>query len=236
MPASFSGFSPAALKFLKALKKNNNREWFQARKETFDTELKAPLEQLVNAVNERLLSFAPDYLTEPKQAIFRIYRDTRFSNDKTPYKTHIAAWFKRRGITDKSAGGFYFHISAEEVVVAGGVYMPPKEQLAAVRHHLVEHHERFRQLAASKKLKTLTEFEGETLLRDPKGFPKDHPASDLIRRKQWGWHSKLPAETALRPDLLKEITARLEALAPGVEFLNEPFRVATKPRREMFFE
>jgi uncharacterized protein (TIGR02453 family) len=236
MAAKFDGFSPAALKFLKGLKKNNNREWFQARKEIYDLELKAPLEQLVNAINERLLAFAPDYLTEPKQAIFRIYRDTRFSNDKTPYKTHIAAWFKRRGMVATSGGGFYFHISAEEVVVAGGLYMPPKEQLAAVRHHLLEHHEQFRALAASKKLKKLAEFEGASLLRDPKGFPKDHPASDLIRKKQWGWHSTLPAEVALQPTLLGEITSRMEVLTPVVEFLNEPLLVAAKPRREIFFD
>jgi uncharacterized protein (TIGR02453 family) len=135
-----------------------------------------------------------------------------------------------------SGGGFYFHISAEEVVVAGGLYMPPKEQLAAVRHHLLEHHEQFRALAASKKLKKLAEFEGASLLRDPKGFPKDHPASDLIRKKQWGWHSTLPAEVALQPTLLGEITSRMEVLTPVVEFLNEPLLVAAKPRREIFFD
>ena len=134
----FSGFSPEGLKFLRSLKRNNRREWFQPRKDVFDTHLKVPMEQLVEEINSALDRFAPEYVTETKKAIFRIYRDTRFSNDKTPYKTHIAAWFKKRGINDKSAGGFYFHVSPEEVVAAAGVFVPPADQVLALRKVLQE--------------------------------------------------------------------------------------------------
>ena len=93
----FSGFPPETLKFLRALARNNRREWFQPRKETFETKVKAPMTELVEGINAELLAFAPDHITDPKKAIYRIYRDTRFSADKTPYKTHFAAIFPRRG-------------------------------------------------------------------------------------------------------------------------------------------
>lgn len=224
------------MKFLRGIKRNNNREWFQARKPIFDAELKEPMARLTEAINGALLKFAPAYVTEPKKAVFRFYRDTRFSNDKTPYKTHVAAWFKRSGFNDHSAGGFYFHVSAEDIVIAGGVYQPPPDQLLAIRTHLVDYHERYRKLTGSKKMKTLfTRFGGEGLARDPKGFPKDHPASDLIRLKQWGYGITLPSTIATTPKLFSEIVKRFEALTPIVDFLNEPF-AAKKPRREIYFE
>ena len=107
----FPGFSPEALKFLRGLERNNRREWFQPRKETFETLVKAPMTQLVEAVNAELLRFAPDHITDPKKSVYRIYRDTRFSADKTPYKTHIAAIFPPRGLEKHASAGFYFHVS-----------------------------------------------------------------------------------------------------------------------------
>jgi uncharacterized protein (TIGR02453 family) len=227
-------FTDDALKFLRQLKRNNNREWFQARKAIYEEQLKAPMERLVEAINARMVKFAPDYLTEPKKAVFRIYRDTRFSNDKTPYKTNVAAWFRRSGVKDTSAGGFYFHLSTEELMVAAGVYMPPPDQTLAIRKHLLEHHVRFRELAA-KPSKKMMALEGAALTRDPKGFPKAHPAMDLIRQKQWGWYARHEPDIALTPKLLKSITDGFAILAPLVDFLNEPFVIA-KPRREIFFE
>src|SRR5690349_17647664 len=109
MRPSFSGFPPEGIAFLRALKKNNNLDCFQPRKELFESKVKGPMIELVTAVMEALADFAPAYVDDPKKAIFRIYRDTRFSKDKTPYKTHIAAVFTRRG--DKESGsGYYFHI------------------------------------------------------------------------------------------------------------------------------
>lgn len=232
----FPGFSKQGIQFLRQLKRHNDREWFQPRKEIFERELKRPMESLIDEINAAFAKFAPDYITEPKKAMFRIYRDTRFSNDKTPYKTHVAAWFKRKENERTTAGGFYFHVSPEAVYAAGGVYMPPADQQRAIRMHLLDHHERFRKLASSRKLKSLLgEMEGSTLSRDPKGFPKDHPAGDLIRHKQWAWGTELDASLALTSTLLPEIVKRFEAVAPLVEFLNEPF-LARKPRREMYFD
>src|ERR1700688_4637899 len=111
----FPGFPPEALTFLRNLKRNNRREWFQPRKEIFETRVKAPMVELVEAVNAALLEFAPDHIADPSKAIYRIYRDTRFSADKTPYKTHIGAIFPRRGLGKHSSAGFYVHLSPKSV-------------------------------------------------------------------------------------------------------------------------
>ncbi len=132
-PSSFAGFPKDAIQFLRSLKRNNRREWFQPRKHLFEQHVKAPMLELVAALNAEMARFAPEYVTDPAKALFRIYRDTRFSADKTPYKTHIAAWFRRRGAKDVHLGGFYFSISPEQIEVAGGLYHPERQTTLLVR-------------------------------------------------------------------------------------------------------
>src|SRR3982074_839639 len=124
MAAAFQGFPEEGMKFLRSLARNNDREWFQPRKHIYDEQVKAPMQELILAVTREMMRFAPDYVAEPGKAIYRIYRDTRFSKDKTPYKTHIAAIFKHRDLGKNSGAGFYFSVSADEIEVGGGIYMP----------------------------------------------------------------------------------------------------------------
>lgn len=226
-------YAPEALKFLRGLKRNNNRDWFNGRKSIYEQQIKAPTLAIVAAINEAMLRFAPDNVQPPQKAAFRIYRDIRFSSDKRPYKTHQGAWWARSGLEKTSGGGFYFHIGADEVVIAAGVYMPQREQLLAIRRHLELHHEQMRRLLASKKLRSLmSEFDGQKLTRPPKGFPPDSPAMDLLVCRQWGVAAHLPAETATSPTLFKEIVKRFEAAAPIVELLNTS--ILPKPRKPLF--
>jgi uncharacterized protein (TIGR02453 family) len=214
-------FPPEAITFLKGLEKNNAREWFQPRKEIFDTKLKAPMFELVEAINAELLNFAPEFITEPKKAVYRIYRDTRFSKDKTPYKTHIGAIFPRRGLTKDSGAGYYFHVSAKGVGIACGAYGPGPEQLRKIRHFLAENDKVFRSSAAKLK-RLMGPVQGTTLQRVPKGFAAEHPAVDLIKMKQWYWWVELDAKLATSPKLKAEVVKRFRAMAPMVEFLNRP--------------
>src|SRR5882672_11336372 len=140
----YPGFPAEGIEFLRKLARNNRREWFQPRKEIFETKVKQPMIDLVEAVNAELLHFAPDHITDPKKAIYRIYRDTRFSPDKTPYKTHIAAIFPRRALDRQASAGFYFHLAPEETGIAAGLYQPGKEELRAARLWLQDNHDRFR--------------------------------------------------------------------------------------------
>jgi uncharacterized protein (TIGR02453 family) len=219
----FPGFPPEALKFLRALKRNNDREWFQPRKEIFDTKVRAPMEQLVEAINAELLKFAPEHITDPKKAIYRIYRDTRFSGDKTPYKTHIAAIFPRRGLDRHTSAGFYFQLSPEETGLATGLYGPGKEELLAVRSWLRENHAGFRKAAKAPE-KLFGKLYGDSLTRAPKGFDPAHPADDLVRMKSWLYWVQLKPEVAETPKLLPELIQRFRAAAPVVEMLNTPLK------------
>lgn len=229
MRSGFQGFSREASEFFRGLEKNNRREWFQPRKELFETHLRAPMLDLVTVVNAELARFAPDYIVDPPKSLYRIYRDTRFSSDKTPYKTHIAAMFWRRGLNKKTGAGLYFSVSHKEVEIAGGVYMPGPEQLGAIRNRLAERYEEFRKLTGSKKLRNLMgELRGDQLSRVPKGFPSDHPAADLLRGKQWYYYVLLDPGAAASPAIVKEIATRFRAMAPLVDFLNAPLLARPK--------
>ncbi|HVW84134.1 MAG TPA: DUF2461 domain-containing protein, partial [Bryobacteraceae bacterium] len=127
MKSTFRGFSPEGIAFLRDLKANNDREWFAPRKSIYEEHLRLPMIELVRAVHGEMLRFAPEYVGEPAKCIFRIYRDTRFSKDKTPYKTHIAASFWRNGMEKNRGAGYYFSVSPEEIEIAGGLYMPEPE-------------------------------------------------------------------------------------------------------------
>jgi uncharacterized protein (TIGR02453 family) len=226
-------FTPEALKFLRALARHNDREWFTPRKATFDRELKEPMLALIGEINHALADFAPDHIRPPHKAMFRIYRDTRFSADKKPYKTHVAAWWVRAGMEKTSGAGFYFHVSPKETVIAAGMYMPSPEQLLAVRRYLVDHHAELRALLAGRKLKAaMQEFEGNRLKRPPRGFAPDSPAMDLLVCRQWGVSATLPPELATQPGLLKEITKRFALAAPIVHLLNTPL-VGDVEKRQM---
>jgi len=214
-------FPAEAIKFLKGLEKNNTRDWFQPRKEIFESTLKEPMMAFVEEINAELLRFAPDHITEPKKAVYRIYRDTRFSKDKTPYKTHLGAIFPRRGLGKDAAAGFYFHVSAKEVGVACGAYAPGPEQLLEIRRFLAANEKLFRATAAKAK-KLMGPVQGSTLQRVPKGFDSEHPAADLIKRKQWYCWVELDAALATSPKLKAEIVKRFKAMAPMVELLNKP--------------
>jgi uncharacterized protein (TIGR02453 family) len=232
-------FTEQALKFLRALKRNNNREWFEPRKATYEKELKAPMLAILAAINDAMIDFAPDSVQPPQKAMMRIYRDIRFSADKTPYKPRVAAWWSRAGLEKTSGAGFYFSLNTTELTIAAGAYMPEREQLLAIRRYLAEsdggggHHKELRTLLAGKKLKgKLQQFEGHRLTRPPKGFDPNDPAIDLLLCRQWGIAATLPAETATTPALLKEIIDRFRLAAPIVELLNEP--LLGKPKKPLF--
>ena len=223
MKTDFPGFPAQMADFFRGLEKNNNREWFQQRKPIFDEQVKAPMHALVEELNRRMMKFAPDYVTDPVRAIYRIYRDTRFSHDKTPYKTHVAAVFNRRDFDKNSGAGLYFSVSHAEIEIAGGLYMPSAEQLLAVRTHIAANHEELRKIVTNRKLTTeLGELWGEKLSRAPKGFPPDHPALDLLRFKQWLVYTTIDPAVALTPKLLDEVARRFRLMMPLVDYLNRP--------------
>jgi uncharacterized protein (TIGR02453 family) len=226
LASRFAGFSPEAVKFFKGLARHNNRDWFLPRKAVFEEHVKAPMRELVEALNGELKKFAPEFVTDPDKAVYRFYRDTRFSKDKTPYKDHIAASFRRRGSGPHQSGGFYLQFSDKDCAVGGGVYMPEPEVLLAIRGHIAEHHGKLRKILAGAALrKQLGELQGDQLSRVPKGFAADHPAADLLKFKSLFLWKSLAPEVALTPQFFSEVLTRFRLMKPFLDFLTAPVAV-----------
>lgn len=230
MRTAFPGFPPEGIQFFRNLARHNNRDWFLPRKPIFEDKVKRPMRELVEALNAAMMAFAPEHVTDPDKAIYRFYRDTRFSQDKTPYKDQIAATFPRRGLARHDGASYYFAVSHKEVAVGGGVYLPSAETLTAIRHHIAQRHEEFRRITEARAVRRLFgELQGEQLVRVPKGFCANHPAADLLRFKQYLLYVELPPDLAPTPALYGEVLKHFHTMAPFVEFLNAP--LAGRPQR-----
>ncbi len=229
MRPGFPGFSPEALQFFRGLARNNKREWFLPRKPVYEEKVKAPMRQLVEALNLALHDFASEYETDPDKAIFRIYRDVRFSKNKKPYKEHIAATFHRRGTATHGQAGYYIAISHKEVAIGGGVYAPEPPELLAIRQRISKRQDEFRRILAARPVrKLLGNLHGDRLSRVPRGFAADHPAADLLRFKYYILYAELAPRLATSPALYKQIVDRFRVMVPFMRFLTESFAAQKK--------
>ena len=223
MTARVSCFSRDALAFLRALKRNNRREWFKPRKEKYETLLRSPMIALVERLAADLRDFAPDLVASPKASLYRIYRDTRFSENKTPYKTHVAAVFPCRTLPKHQGAGLYFHISPDEVWIGGGMYAPDTSQIQAVREHIAGNVRRLRTIVESPSFRrTVGRLEGEQLRRVPRGFAKDHEAAEYLRFRQFLAGAEFPPPFATSPRFYTTVVKVFREVAPLIRFLNEP--------------
>jgi uncharacterized protein (TIGR02453 family) len=237
VPTSAAAYlRPEAFTFLRNLARHNDREWFTPRKAQFEAELKEPMLAIVRKVTDAMMDFAPAFIRPAEKCLFRIYRDTRFSNNKLPYKTHVAAWWSHQGLEKTSGAGYYFHVNAKEVIIAAGAYMPEKDQLSQIRHWLLDHHAEFRKLLQKPAVrKTFSELEGNALTRPPKGVPSEHPGMDLIRCRQWGLSATLAADEALKQNFANTIVRHFKIAAPVVDALNSPIVAAQAPKKKVLF-
>lgn len=216
-------FSPKALAFLRALKRNNDRDWFRARKEQYEVLLRAPMIAVIERLADDFQRFAPDLVANPKTSLYRIYRDTRFSENKAPLKTNVAAVFPCRGLQKHQGAGLYFEVSPGWVWVGGGMYAPETAQLQAVREHIAANVHRLRAIVESPGFRrTVGRLEGERLQRVPRGFPKDHEAADYLRYRQFLAGREFPAAFATSPRFYAGVVNVFERVAPLTRFLNEP--------------
>ena len=228
---AFKAFPKEGLKFLRSLKRNNNREWFQEHKSIYEEHVKQPMEDLIHALAAEFQRFAPEMIATPRDSAYRIYRDTRFSKDKSPYKTHIAAVFPRSGLGKHDGAGFYLHIATSEVFIGGGLYMPEAEDLARVRQRIADDPAAFFRVIRGKQFKKLFgDVTGDQLARVPRGFPADHPAANYLRNKNFLAARSFPAETAVSPQFFRLIVETFKGMVPFVRFLNEPVLHARRLR------
>ena len=201
---TFNGFSPEAIQFLADLAANNDRAWFQPRKADYERLLKEPLEALVAALAERFEARGIPLQADPKRSIFRIYRDTRFSKDKSPYKTNVGASFPWVEAGSPGGGahsnGGYFHFQPGEMYMGGGMWHPEPAKLAAFRQ-LVDKGKGLEALDDPDFVAAFGGIHGETLARVPQGFAKDHPRAELLKLKDLTFGHRLSDREVLSPDL-----------------------------------
>jgi uncharacterized protein (TIGR02453 family) len=240
MADSFRRFGKGALTFLRQLKRNNEREWFQANKETFDNEVLAPLKLLVEEVDVRFGSFAPEFVGDPKRSIFRIYRDVRFSKDKSPYKTHAAAWFKHQnssqGVGSEAHGagaGYYFHLEPGASFIGGGIWMPPRPTLNQLRDSIAARPKDFEQSMSAPAFKRRfgTLSEESMLTRLPRGFTPGHPAEQWLRYQSFTAGADLSDADVLNRKLVDRIEKDFRTMLPFVRWLNRSLGYQEKERR-----
>lgn len=221
-------FSPKALTFLRALKRNNDREWFRARKDQYEALLRGPMLEIIARLSDDFEGFAPDLQASPA-SIFRIYRDTRFSEDKTPLKTQISAVFPSKSLPRHGGAGLYFEVTPGWVWAGGGLYAPDTSALQAVREHIAAHLGQFRAIVTSPAFKrAVGRLEGEQLQRVPRGFPSDHPAAEYLKFRQLIGGRQFPAAFATSPRFYTGLLGVFKPVAPLVGFLNHAIERASR--------
>lgn len=222
-------FTPASLRFFRALRRNNAKPWFEAHRPEYEEHVRGPMRTLVEELDVRLARFAPEITGDPRRSLFRINRDIRFSADKSPYKTHAACWFYHRdgdqkvGSQAESGGaGFYFHLAPGESFVGGGIWMPPRPVLNRLRDAIAEQHETFGRIARATAI--VRRFGGlsqeEMLKRMPRGYADNHPAAPWLRYQSFTVGRALKDDQVTGPRLAEVLEKDFRAMLPLVRWLN----------------
>jgi len=239
MPKAEPFFTDKTFKFLRALARNNDREWFAAHKTAYEADLRQPFLRLIAALSEPLHGISPQIVANPKPmggSLFRIYRDTRFSGDKRPYKEHSGANFyhaatraiTRGGDADQAtmgrldAPGFYLHLAPGEngSFCGGGLWHPQPATLKRVRDYLLNNPASWKAATRSAAFrKTYGVLGGECLSRPPRGYDPEHELIEDFKRKDYVCASHLDEETLCRPDLPKILVKRFAVAAPLIDWL-----------------
>lgn len=215
-------FPRKTVSFLRSLKRNNNREWFRAHKDDYERHVRGPMIDVVTRLAVDMRSFAPELIADPKISLFRPYRDTRFSSDKSPIKTAVGARFPSRQFARGEGAGLYFEVAPGWVWIGGGMYMPSTTDLQAIREEITSSHPRLHRLVTSLSFKRACgEMIGDRLTRVPRGYAKDHPAAHYLQFKQFLGASEYEASFATSPGFYRELVRVFKAVTPLVKFLNQ---------------
>jgi uncharacterized protein (TIGR02453 family) len=217
-------FTSEFFEFLSQLKQTNSREWFQANKARYRQDVQEPLLRFIADFAAPLAGISPRFVADPRPSggsMFRIYRDVRFSRDKSPYKTHAAAQFRHQQGRDVHAPGFYLHLEPENVFVGAGLWHPAGPTLAAVRDAIVERPEKWSATLSDPEFVAGHDLGGEKLKRSPRGYDPDHPLVEYLKFKDFVSYQNLTEAEALSPGFLDTVADSCRAAAGFVRFLTE---------------
>ncbi len=233
-------FTTATLRFLRSLARNNRKPWFEAHRVEFEAVVQAPMRALIEEMDVRLARFAPEIIGDPRRSMFRIYRDIRFSKDKSPYKTHAACWFYHRdgsrAVGREATGGgagFYFHIAPGSCFAGGGMWMPPREALAQLRDAIVEDPRRFQRIVTDRRVaRRLGGLDEDAMLtRVPRGFPANHPAARWLRFQSLTLGRQLLDAQAVSARLPALLETDFRLIVPLVRWINGVLGLKPAERR-----
>ena len=227
--ADFNGFPPDLFKFFEELAQNNDREWFNANKPRYLESVVAPMGDYIRAVAPRLKRISPHFRADPKPhggSMFRIYRDTRFSHDKTPYKTHAACHFRHLAHGDAHAPGFYVHLEPGRLMFGGGIWLAPSKQLGLIREFIMDNPGAWEQLSRSTAVRKLGGIKGEQLKRPPRGYDAEARHIEDLKRKSFFLMAEAEPELALTPEFLNETVKVFRTAAKLNHFICDALELA----------
>ena len=216
-------FSPNALRFLRSLKGHNDREWFKVHKDEYETCVRAPMINVIERLAVDFRRFAPELVASPQKSLYRIYRDTRFSENKAPLKTHVAAGFPWRGLPRHEGAGLYFEVAGGWVWAGGGMWAPQPPQLHRVREHISNTYPEIQRISRTRTFRRdLGDLQGDRLSRVPRGFKNDDPAAEYLKYYRFVAGREFPASLATSAEFYPTLLRTFRALMPLLRFLNEP--------------
>jgi len=217
-------FTQDTFRFLKDLNKNNDREWFAANKKRYEEHLKDPALRIISAFAPELKTISPHFMATPR-SLFRIYRDTRFAKDKTPYKTHVGLHFRHDRSKDAHAPGFYLHVEPGSSFLGVGIWHPDGPALRAIREHIVEEPVAWKRASRAKAFQATFELAGDRLKRPPKDFDPDHPLIEDLKWKDYIGIAELRDSFVTDPKLPKALGKTFKAGTPFMRFLCDALSV-----------
>jgi uncharacterized protein (TIGR02453 family) len=215
-------FSKATFTFLRALARNNNRAWFQAHQDAYERDVRDPFLTLIADLQTPLAKISPHLRADPRKtggSLFRIYRDTRFANDKTPYKTWAGARFFHERRREIESPSFYLHIQPGDCFVGGGIWHPEPATLKRIRDFLNDNPAAWKKATHGKAFRERFEFFGESLSRPPRGYDPQHELIEDLKRKNFAAGESFTDALACSSELLPSIVGTFKTLAPTIDYL-----------------
>lgn len=222
--SDFSGFPPGTFQFLSDLEDNNTRDWFQANKQRYEQYFLEPALSFIKAMQKPLEKTAPLLKAEPKKvggSMMRIYKDTRFSKDKTPYKTNIGIQFRHLNGSDVHAPGIYLHITTDECFLGAGTWRPPSDALKLIRAYLDENPDAWKKVLRSKVFNRSFDLYDDRLKSAPRGYAKDHPQIESLRLKSFIGMAPIKRAQLRKATFVTEAQKMIKDAAPLMYFLCE---------------
>lgn len=222
MASRYARFHPETIRFLEQLEANNNREWFKEHKSRYEEEVLDVALRFIHSMQDPLAEIAPRFVALPTRvggSLMRVYRDTRFSKNKTPYKTNIGIQFRHEQARDVHSPGYYVHIAPDQVFVGVGMWRPDSDPLRGIRERIAAKPAEWNRVMRDPSFKRQFELGGETLVRPPRGFDKDHECIDDIRRKSFIAVREFEVQDSLKPQFQRTVESSFKTAEPFMRFL-----------------